>query len=794
MQIETIINYCKKYIDENYNLFITEYYNKLIEEDRLKLKKLITDNIELITINDLLIDYTPKELTERELLDFIKNTPSLKYIQLPILKYLLNSSDSEILLEVTNLVVDIYLQGDFNNIISGKRKLTPSKNNISILYQILTNPSFEINKEIHEELVEYLNKLELKLNRSEKGTHFQHQLNTLLKELGTAKKLSLLPDFYNRLDKTLVTEIPRTKNYYLQYKEIIKNINITNITKDTYFYLLSYIPSKLFKEVFEEKFATLNISKEDLINFIKQQEKEAKSLPLDLIYSFQAIYYLKNNCEKEIQKLKHKIRTSYKIYQKEHFYYTTEDFIDYYNKTENKDLNNLTLSSNKEPLTKEILISVLLDVPYILLNDLKDTEMVKNSWISSLNISENIVNQEEKNRKKRIYDLYNSKIEELKNRNDVTKEYFILNNIKIEDKKGFEELIAWYIENKKSYFNKSFNNKDNKFKLRNKELVLKDFLAELEKNSYANRYNIKNKYLKLISAYNLESTLESTDYDIALKNYEQEFLEKNCLNIFRYLLINKTENLYQTYQKSEFNTIDIKILFTKLKEKYPNFVKEIISLENKYFQDEKLFKDSPLAENSPYKIERSENIVKSYLNYNNISLKEFLKAEEITELIFYSALGIIKKENKELYDAYLQKKDYKRYNILLLSIKEVIKKIESCNCTYLDYRLIFKKLKLSDFYLLALNNNLITPSNEDIIKNFINKHQNVTRLNEKQLLSEKTIILIDGKEIEIKTEEKIEIINLLKALNLPKEKALYNYLLKMKLSNQENYKKLVKKQ
>ncbi len=190
----------------------------------------------------------------------------------------------------------------------------------------------------------------------------------------------------------------------------------------------------------------------------------------------------------------------------------------------------------------------------------------------------------------------------------------------------------------------------------------------------------------------------------------------------------------------------------------------------------------------PYAIQ----LVNYYLDSSYLSYKEMYKYEEsITEDRFKFLLYIIKEENPEKYKEIEEGLDKKRsarfakyINGLKKTIKHIENGIETPNGDIRNYE-YFDLLLETNSDISSFEENIKKAKNYGIVVSryvykFINKcvNRNKIPVNDTQALNNKVIYIVNGVEVEVTRQQKLDTLNYMKEHSLPKESGIYSSLLR----------------
>ena len=497
---ELLINKTKELLKQKIKETQDKYLSQFNLEEKQELKKII--NKEIYTrddINDLLIDYFPKELNDYEILCLLK----------PNSKFRKKLSNKE---EILIYIISHYL-------------ITQEKYQISIIEIINNIKIYDINI-----LDEYLNN-ESKDNDLALSLINKLSTNDILKSL--SRELSQIFNLFNNklINVELINnfiedeKITKYNNYYYQYQEINKKLQEPTNNKNL---ILTYFTFNNNLELF----TNIKLTKEDLINYLKELEEKEIILNNNqlnnLLDNFRKKYLKDESKEKEINILKNKVIKEFSKYYDEHFYFKIEDFINYYNNNNQDDFSSITFSKEKKELTRNIFDS------FFASKDVNETvialeEELKNFKNTKIQIANYKINSLEIDKiyyeRCKFYLIYIDKVKEYyKYKDDITIDYFILKNIPDQDQASFYELSKYYYGPSLKQIAKNSKTIKNSI-----ELLKQEFLEELSSTDFEKRYELLNKYKNYCNKLRCLSLFNETHLLKILEEYELKYFNISTL-------------------------------------------------------------------------------------------------------------------------------------------------------------------------------------------------------------------------------------------------------------------------
>ena len=546
----------------------------LDEEEKENLNRIINKyQLNLEDINDLLIDYLPYECTNSQLLDIIirENLPIKKYIKYLIYEYFITTKDTK---SINVILKKLNYSYTMNDVISIEKYLTTKK---------ITNTT---------EVLELINKI---------WSFEQTKQNSLFKD-----KINNLKNFYNLVDNDLLPynlinsfiKVKKQKNIYKELIDLEKiMISTTKYQKEMLCIYLTY--NYHTSPNIEEYFKNISLTKEEILDFLKQLEE--KDIILDkkrisnLLQNFKNKYYEQTDLKDKYNNLSNKVVKEYFNYSSNHFYFPPKEFINYYNNLYQDDFSLFTFEDTKTNLTENILNSIfnqdsLLGNYYLFKQDIK-----KGRTFKDLNEKvENYENEQQElfNKRKKFYRKYKCKLNDYLNNEDICFKYYLIKYIKESDRQEFYELFKTiYKDNYKELESRKVSTKTKV------EVLKKDFIEELNSTNFKDRYQVMNKYKEIATIIGCNTGIKENYYQLAVEELERNYYLLLVKNIVNRLELSSTSNedtnyihkKIEEYLEKELN-LSIEELLNKLANKKHNDLKERYRTIRKGLNPKKLIK------------------------------------------------------------------------------------------------------------------------------------------------------------------------------------------------------------
>lgn len=545
--------------------------NKLIEEIKTKTTK--SSN------KDLIEKIINNQLNLNDILDNIQIKDSSTEIKELLLNIIKNNS----LNQNTKNIIYVYLITNGNN------------NQINLImeelgYNYTINDITNIDKYLEKR---GFNDNDLILNTIDKvWNNEQDKPNTLFKE-----KINKLKEFKTLIDNNLFpsdlinifTKVKISKNLYWGLIEIEKVMQCNQVNKKDMFLIYLTYNFKLDNNL-EEYFKNINLTKEDIIEFIKKLEE--KDFLLDekrlenLFKNFKYTYYQKNNLTTKYQELSNKIIKEYSTYYDNHFYFNNKDFIKHYNNLYHDDFSFFIFKDEFTPLTENILYSLFKQDSLLSNYHLFKDETSTLKTFKKLKLASDKYQKEQEDiykKRKKFYQKYKCKINKFLSNEDICFKYFMIKYISAKDRGEFYELFkTLYKDTYKELEKRKVTTKTKA------TLLKKDFIIELSNLPFKDRYSIIDKYREYANYIECETHIKDNYYNMVIEELERKyylFVAKNIVLRLEFATNNEenTKLLYkkiEEYVKKELLLTSIDELFNKLTKKHNDLKEKYITLKN----------------------------------------------------------------------------------------------------------------------------------------------------------------------------------------------------------------------
>lgn len=563
-------------------------------------------------------------------------------------------------------------------------------------------------------------------------------------------------DALDLIEKFIGEATFKYKNKFLSFKVLESKLKLGGLEenrKERLFIALTYrdYPSNYFYDCFSD----LNLSDEDIVNFINKCEDKGillDTVQLDrLINSYRKISLSKLGIEEEYNALVSKVVSEYESYQKEYAVLPSE-FITYYNnKYPNADFT--IIRDGVRKLDRDI-YEIIINGNNLLNFSSLATTKTYNNYISSKGLSTYENDEAVYQRRKAISDKYFGVLDDILFTADFTIDYFIRKNIPQEDLEDFRLYKNWFDKNSEEKWDYSRRVQD-----RTLEQLSIDFMDELGRAKFGRRFEILSRYKNYLVTDKLSYYIDTDLFDADLGNYEGKFIRDGmpiCGSIFSLLEEGKS-----------FNDISVELGIL------PSDINYIL-VGNGF---------SPVEETSCWSYDDLEIINKFLNDKSAYSIKEFCLANNISCNRFN---GIRENVQDEELISRLEFKvselkagrNGSNGECIKSIVDEIINSVKLPDgtvreFTYLDYNLR-TNMPLKRFHKIATGEFGYNRS----VGKFVNANYQLITYNEKSILAEKSVILLDGELHEITMEEKQEALDFINDMEFPHEVKLYSLVIK----------------
>lgn len=718
-------------------------------------------------INDLLIDYSSKDLSEEQILALLENRVFQQrirdngayYIVRPIFKYLLDSEDSSIVNKTVALYFELY-KGCFKTINFEKSTRPGYEPRLGVL-EYLANLE-NMNKGLDDKFVKKVDYDDIyrlggytftpKFYQKAYGTIEREYMQSGCRDL---KSFTPLVDEYTFSDVS-------KSNFVYAYKSLIRELNKDQSmqTKEELELILETI-NTLGKLNRDDEKEAITTNAETLQRILMRCDKVGLELSDRAVN--QLAYEILNK-DKRYQELKQTIQQLYLVYIKSHYDSNIQDFVDMVNKKYNYDFSGLFDGKSDKLLTVEMLESFIRGNHVYFVKQLgphMSTEKYVEAQEYGINMGMGLSEAETSVRRETLI-KYQDKLRVLKGLRNRTIEYYTYMNIPEEDRDEFMKLFHYWCKTDE-LDEKQFTSPEAK------KGVFDDVCAELEAElsitDFAHVDEIAQKYKDWLIKFNSYRSPEKLKGFKAIVERERAKLADKEANKFLPKIVEALKNSANIYLFFEENNISITVFEIILKNensKYANMKKDIEKIINRYNKDlEKVKLEQEHVKRMKVKQDKyasSVQVIKKFITGQTATIKEFLEENEIHPKAFDEMVAIIREKDMALYDEYTKKllsQSRQRFVPVLENAqricKQIIEGVEEENDVrpfdYLDFRLA-TRMTLDEFIDFVKKQKLLkTPTEIRTVMQFKSKNTPAieTHTPDKQILEEKHIIR--GKEI-----------------------------------------------
>ena len=718
-------------------------------------------------INDLLIDYSSKDLSEEQILALLENRVFQQrirdngayYIVRPIFKYLLDSEDSSIVNKTVALYFELY-KGCFKTINFEKSTRPGYEPRLGVL-EYLANLE-NMNKGLDDKFVKKVDYDDIyrlggytftpKFYQKAYGTIEREYMQSGCRDL---KSFTPLVDEYTFSDVS-------KSNFVYAYKSLIRELNKDQSmqTKEELELILETI-NTLGKLNRDDEKEAITTNAETLQRILMRCDKVGLELSDRAVN--QLAYEILNK-DKHYQELKQTIQQLYLVYIKSHYDSNIQDFVDMVNKKYNYDFSGLFDGKSDKLLTVEMLESFIRGNHVYFVKQLgphMSTEKYVEAQEYGINMGMGLSEAETSVRRETLI-KYQDKLRVLKGLRNRTIEYYTYMNIPEEDRDEFMKLFHYWCKTDE-LDEKQFTSPEAK------KGVFDDVCAELEAElsitDFAHVDEVAQKYKDWLIKFNSYRSPEKLKGFKAIVERERAKLADKEANKFLPKIVEALKNNANIYLFFEENNISITVFEIILKNensKYANMKKDIEKIINRYNKDlEKVKLEQEHVKRMKDKQDKyasSVQVIKKFITGQTATIKDFLEENEIHPKAFDEMVAIIREKDMALYDEYTKKllsQSRQRFIPVLENAqricKQIIEGVEEENDVrpfdYLDFRLA-TRMTLDEFIDFVKKQKLLkTPTEIRTVMQFKSKNTPAieTHTPDKQILEEKHIIR--GKEI-----------------------------------------------
>lgn len=718
-------------------------------------------------INDLLIDYSSKDLSEEQILGLLENkvfrqrikTNGAYYIVRPIFKYLLDSEDSTIVNKAVTLYFDLY-KGCFKTINFEKSSRPGYVPKLGVL-EYLANLE-NMNKGLDDKFVKKVDYDDIyrlggytftpKFYQRAYGTIEREYMQSGCRDLKTFTPL---------VDEYTFSDVSKS-NFVYAYKALIKELNKDQSmqTKEELELILETINTlgKLNRD--DEKEAILT-NAETLQRILMRCDKVGLELSDRAIN--QLAYEILNK-DKRYHEMKQTIQQLYLVYIKSHYDSNIQDFVDMINEKYNYDFSGLFDGKSSKKLTVEMLESFIRGNHVYFVKQLgphmstaKYIEAQEYGISMGMGLSEN-----ESSVRREILIKYQDRLRVLKTLRNRTIEYYVYMNIPEEDRDAFMNLFHYWCKTDE-LDEKQFSSPEAKKGVFDE--ICGELKSELAVSEFSQVDEIVQKYKDWLIKFNSYRSQEKLKSLKVIVDKAKAKLADKEANKFLPLIVEAIKNNANIYLLFEEHNIPVSVFEIILKNedsKYANMKKDIDKILKRYEKDqETVIREKQRTAREKEKKDKyfgCVEMVTNFINGSTTSLKDYLEENEIHPKAFDEALAVVREKNLELYDEYTKKllsQSRQRFVPVLENAQRICKMIiegveeedDIRPFDYLDYRLA-TRMTLDEFIDFVKKQKLLkTPAEIRTVMQFRSKNTSEvpTVTTNQQIFDEKHIV--GGREI-----------------------------------------------
>lgn len=823
------------------NLLIEKFGRELDEASKyfgVKQGVNVKDQYDLQYANDLLVDYFPKELTSQEMFDMamkflngrhnkVASTFETGIFYIPALKYLYDTRvidfdyfcEMYMRLHLEKNKQDMYEEGLFL-----PEKTPFSISTVEKIDAILSFKDFYVGI---KSIVDILNYIDYEKNLNEDNLDdpyikalddvYERFCNYLKFYLGTEEMNALMnareknEDIsveFNKDNLNLVKfclgDVPNFSNSFYQFEKIEELLKSgdTEQKKKNLMAIFAYRNFD-FDDPFFLDFSDLVLTSDELVKFVNEYEKTGKILSANQFENLlQNFYKFSLGKEKfsEQEQSDAVVKHLYKEFMKKDYALTPLHFISSY------DMLGLDICEFERIINGNLLYKF---------SSLSSTKSFENySSVKDVHIEneETAVARylEESLRRRDIYKKYYDIMVQHQYSIDETDQYFIRNNVSVEDREDFTKLWNWF-ENTDEFIGWNINPM---VAVRCSEKLLDDFLRELNAGDFKDRRKTLNKYLGYAVSDGVRKFLPPREFKKKLNVYTIRFLEKNSWPLFGDMCASYSQgdNLAECILKLGLSRNDALEIMQVIKQKSDMKLEPIIDKIAGRLDDDILdYREKTSEETRQRRLTEAREMISLYNGTSYISRKDYAEREQIPLHHMQHAVDFLKCENDPIYYAY--KKRVRQPNnpdpdlsvgLARRIVDGILSGVELLDggtrkFNYLDFRFA-TDASFGQFVTFCKNNEIVSDDELQKVQEFTLGISTSPLYSERTVRAETISVNVDGKIHEVSDEEKTAAFAFINELGLPREERILNLVFKtfaeekMKSASDSSLKTFVKKE
>lgn len=664
---------------------------------------------------------------------------------------------------------------------------------LDVLDMTLNSPDFSADLETVTNLLNYINYemfingeqdseyyRRLKIARSDLLTYFtffapESLYNVLYKsrngEIELCKHADFVPnDAYLKLMGCFIdTNVRKCSNKYLEFKSLEKRLKSgLDDTSRINNMLLAFTYRGYSKEDnFYDTFDDVFISLDDLKKFIITAEENGVILSTrqfeNLLVSCRNRYLEKNNLKDEYDDFCSSVRAAFFEYRRERYAFLPDEFINFYNS-----------EGKGKTLTRNLYEVIINNNILIGFNKLSSTK----SWGAYVSnkpipLSDGFLY----GRDKIIFEKYFHLLtDSIVSPQQYTFEYIMRTQVEDSDKEQFLRLKEWF----DTYSHKEWDY-SHAVKVRTSERLQSDFLIELRKAPFCERYNLVYRYNEYAKQDKVRDVTSPIVFHKLIKSYEKEFIRDNALTLFSILFraYSNNEDLLPIINEMGLSIKDVGFILGDDEV----FLKKVPCFITKLEKERQALEQEDLSVKQRKRVDDAYDLFMNFLSDNKShTIYEFCQNRDIPVHVFMIAKKLLQSD-ASLMEAYSKKLDLQKRGccaendeVLEGIYMDIINGVREDDKVrpfdYLDYRL------RTNVPLSKLSSLMRGRPRKAAISQFVSKNRDLLKYSEESVMGEKLVLSIDGKLHEVTDDEKRQTLDFIDQMQLPHEYKLYNLAVK----------------
>ncbi len=585
-------------------------------------------------------------------------------------------------------------------------------------------------------------------------------------------------------------------NKFYQFEKFEQTLVNSSQKKKALLVSLCY---RSYDRSFLDQYGDISVTAYDVCRFVNSYEKTGKILSAsqikNLLDGFRQYYLDKNELLNEEKEMSSRIREKYLQFRKKNYTASVNRFI----ASINLQTRCYNFKGIYEPFNYKMFEQIING------NNLYGFEWLINtrSFKNYSNVTGYTLESSEKASERyrsssihraAIYNRYYKKLSDYEKNTGETMQYFIRENVSPYDMDDFMDIMRWY-ENRDDF--NGWNLSPEIYEATACKLQ-KDLYEKLKKCRFKDRKKVFEKYLLYIKEDGIDSYVSSSNLELILSKYEEEYIEENSENLFEAIKkkYDKFKNLLDTLEYLGLDSNHVEKIFELVLEKDPT-KDSAVRLIRKALEVDTDFEKSELSDEERSKLSRK--YLRKFLDGNYTSLTDFYVREGTkVKALFIDSIAYVKDNDPDLYQEFVDKKE----SLLSKSMSDEIPNLENivngiCNgvktkdghtrdFTYLDYCLM-TSISLNTFMKQGVKYAKEHEMNTTVLFNFQEKYDMKNPFSLKGIFKENFVFKINGEDHSVTEEEKIIALDYIRDKELPREYRIFGDVVKAHLSGELSY-------